>query len=424
MKIFRWLQLLALIGLLNWQPLFAQTEPAPTITLWHPYSGPQQAELDMLVARYNADNSDRVAVSAISFANSGLLYDQIILQLTSAGQLPNLAMVWPHEAALFNLGGAAANLSLFSSLGMESWLPSEVGQDPISQQTIAIPHSAFGMIMAVNLDALAELGYADLPATWEELQAVACALRENGGWSGGQFGVAWGLTGTLEAESWLALNLNADNAPFVDGTYRLDTEALAESVTMLKAMQETGCAILELDRALALDTFASGRAVFLLLPSSSLSILQSAIERNFSQPFAWGAFVPPTAEAMLIYTPSFMMFDASPTANNAAWTFLEWFLSPDINTQWASATYTLPVNRTAALTSPLPQFQHIWEAVQTTPIIPLPTLAGYDVVRLEIRFALQRLLADITTLDNKLSTLDMLANHITQDFYGLSENAP
>lgn len=422
MKISKWLMLWLMVGLLGWQPLFAQTQPSSTISLWHPYSDTYQAELETLIARYNAENTDGITIQAVSFSNSGLLYDQIILQLTSNGQLPTIAMVWPHDAALFDLGGAATDLSMFEAAIADTWLPVDVGRDPITQKTIAIPHSAFGMVMAVNLDALAELGYVDLPATWADLQAAACALRENGGWSAGQFGVAWGLTGTLEAEMWLALNLDTDSSPFADGDYRLDTASLTESAIALKTMQTAGCAIFEADRAVALDTFASGRALFLLLPSSSLPILQSAIERNFSLPFAWGAFIPPMAEAMLIYTPSLMMFDTTPTANDAARGFVEWFLSPAINAQWAAASHTLPVNSNAPFITGLPQLQHIWEAVQSAPVVTLPTLAGYDVVRLEIRFALQRLLANSTQPNDELPTLNALANQITQDFYGFSEN--
>ncbi len=424
MKRYSWLAL-AFIGLLllGWRPLAAQNESVITVTLWHPYSGQQQTQLATLIARYNAENSDNVTVQTLIFNNSGLLYDQIILQLINPSSLPNLALIWPHDAALFDLNDNLADLAQFESPSIESWLPPQVGYDPIRQKQIALPHTAFGMVLAVNLDALAELGYSDLPTTWDDLQVAACALRENGGWSGGQFGTAWGFTATLEAETWLGLS--GEQSLFEDGRYLLDSPALYESAETLKAMQDTGCLILETDRASAYDTFASGRALFLLLPSSGLAVLQSAIQRSFVHPFAWGAFIPPTSPAVLVYTPVISMFDSNPTVNRAAWDFMTWFLSPAVNSEWASATNTFPIHATTMLSeNALSQAQQLWSTIQNHAVVPLPTLAGYDVVRLEIRFALQRLLAGTTPPTDEIPALETLANQITLNFYGLSEEMP
>lgn len=416
--------LILIVALSGWYPIHAQDGPSPVIRLWHPYTDEQQAQLDTLIAHYNAENTDSITIQATSFTDSGLLYDQIILQLTSTQQLPNLVMIWPHDAALFDLNNNLVDLDQYDLWHEDLLLPATTGRDPITQKHIAFPYAFFGTVLAVNQDALSELGYTALPSTWVELEDAACALRDKGGWSGGQFGVAWGLTGTLDAETILALSLLQTTPPFTAETYQFDTLTLYQSTSAIKSMYDKGCLILETDRATALDTFASGRALFLLLPSSAAPILQMAIERNFTQPFAWDVTIPPTADGMLIYTPSISMFNDNAADNAAAAAFLAWFLSPEINATWASSLNSFPIATTSEFqTDVIPQ-QRLWEQIQTTPLIPLPTLAGYDVVRIEIRFAFQRILANTTLVTDELPTLDTLANQITRDFYGLMEQTP
>lgn len=427
MKRFSCLLLLIAIVLLNGnseQAVIAQSVEPQLVTLWHPYSNEQQALLDELVQQFNTEQSV-VAVEAVSFANSALLIDQIILQLINQQNLPNLAMIWPHDAALFDLNDQLVDLQAYNINRDTHWLPTSVGVDPFTEKQIALPHTAFPMTVVVNLDALAELDYSDVPQDWDSFSEAACILRERGGWSGGQFGVAWGITGALEAEAWLALALNNDHSQFSDELYRFDNLSLYETSEQLAILNTDGCLSFEIDRAIAIDTFASGRALFLLTPASTLPIVQTAIQRNYATPFAWTAVQPPMADSALVYTPAISMFRTNADEQGASWQFIEWFLSPDINAQWTAGLGTFPVDTDAYTSLPqLPQRDRVWEGLQANLTITLPTLAGYDVVRLEVRFALERLLTSTTSPEDELPALDALANQITRDFYALPENTP
>ncbi len=391
------------------------------LTLWHPYADDIQAQLESLIEQYNK-NEEHIVIESIEFQNSGFLLDQLILQLTSERpQLPNLVMLWPHEAALIDLSNVLVDLSSYTALPNLEWV-GDVGRDPFSQKTIAIPHSIFNLALVANLDALKELGYDAPPTTWEQFQQMACTFREKSGWSSGKFGVVWGFTTMLEAETWLAMSLSSHIDIFSEGQYQLDIPAMYESATTLKLMQDRGCLSLETERTTIINTFASGRALFALLPSTSLSILENAIKDHFIQPFSWQTFALPQGNKMLIYTPSVAVFDLDTASNDATVDFLAWFLSLDINQLWASALNAFPIYQESSTLTSFSQIQTSWEQMLNTPLIALPTIAGYDVVRLEIRFALERILANTTLPKDEIPALHTLVNQITRNFYGILEN--
>jgi ABC-type glycerol-3-phosphate transport system substrate-binding protein len=111
----------------------------------------------------------------------------------------------------------------------------------------------------------------------------------------------------------------------------------------------------------------------------------------------------------------------SPESNLAAWQFLKWFLSTDIHSTWIEATGSLPIRQSSSDTfvnsfATFPQWHQAQALVNQSILTTLPALAGYDVIRLEIQFALQRILATTKTITNELSALDQLSNKILVEF--------
>lgn len=375
-----------------------------TIRLWHPHTGDRQLTLERLIDQFNRENDQGITVEAVSFDDPGLLYDQIILQLTTSTDLPHLIMVWPHEAALFDLTGIIVDLSAYgSSTGFER------GFNPNTHKQLGIPDRTFVELMAVNLDALHEMGYSQPPTTMALLEEMACRFER---WSGGRFGNTWGFLMPTDIEFLSGISgLLIDNAQVV-----IDTPPRRHLLQTLINMHREGCITSVQNSFDAIDAFAQGQTLFFMGSSSSLPILHERIEANFAQPFEWRVYPLPGQPTAVAFGPIISMIDHGPTSNDAAWDFIEWFISPDIHRIWIEATLGLPV--TPVSIEAFPQWQ---QAVQLD-TISMPALAGYGVVRLEIQFALQRLLAGTSTLEQELPALETLTNQILSDFAGEAVN--
>lgn len=431
-----------LIGLLftyadlSSSPIQAQetgSEPI-TLQLWHPHSAERQVALDALIAEFNATNTWNITIIPTSFENSGLLYDQLVLQLLNAQPLPNLAMLWPHEAALLDLRNVVVDLNSFlddPALALENDLIPGIaarGQNPLTGKQLGLPERSYTELMAVNLDALASLGEASPPITRAELAALACTFREQGGWDRGKFGVAWGFIAPAEAEFLLGMSGESPFESASSAEILLNTPTHQTILQFLIDLTQRGCITSIQTSIEALDEFAAGQSLFYFGSSSTLPLLRQSIGNNYAVPFEWGVFALPEASHPLLFGPAASIFDQGAALNEASWRFMQWFLSPEINAAWNRATGSLPVTTAAAelMTedfSTFPQWGQAWQLIQGE-TITVPALAGYDPVRIEIQFALRRIFAGASTPDQELPALEARANQILQDFSPIAAPEP
>lgn len=362
-----------------------------SLRFWHPYNDERQAALDTLVEEFNRQHQGRIDIQAIGFSNSGLLYDQMILQLQNPTSLPNLILVWPYEAALFDLADVVIDLALYTDAETPQ------GYNPQTEKLLGIPDRVFYPILIVNQDALHQLGTDAPPTNLDDLQNLACRFRESGGWSGGKFGVAWGYLLPFDAEVWLGLWVAQNPFLFDNGAFHFNTPTVASTLQALLDAQTKGCIASVTLSTDAVLTFAEGRALFYLGSSSSLNLVQETIAATFVTPFEVGVYPFISNQHVLTYGPALSIINHDEETNAAAWTFIDWWQQPIQHQQWMDATDT-------------PSISPEWAT------IPLPALAGYDVIRLEMRGILQQVMAGTLPLDEGLHRLDSNINRIINDF--------
>ncbi len=389
-----------------------------TIIFWHPHTGERERALNELVAQFNAENEWKITVEPRSWQNPGLLYDQIILQLTTPPEnrtLPNLFVAAPFETATFALGGPI--LDLTSYIEDEEWgftddadfVPgiSELGRDPFTNTQLGWPERLFAETLYVNMAALKEIGFESPPTNLDEMRAMACQF----------FAQTDAPAFQLETRAPVWAGLAAANgSPIFDGmAYTLSTGGMTESLETMIGLLEEGCIIRQTTSFAAQDEFTAGRVLFYFGSTSALPIIRDTI-RQSENPFEWD--IAPLSNKSYISGPTLSIFSHSPVADLAAWLFLRWWLSPDINAAWNRATGSLPIRLSARELMAedfYPQWQAAWGMVNQGGYFE-PSVAAQDVVRLEIEFATGRILDDPTTLDNELSTLTNLANEVLADY--------
>lgn len=367
-----------------------QADDTVSLSFWHPYTDERQVALEALVAEFNAAHQGEISVQAVSFTNSGLLYDQMLLQLQNPLSLPNVILAWPYEVAVFDLADAMVDLAAYTDA------PYPQGTNLLTSQLLGIPDRAYYPAFIVNIDALHSMEVDNPPTTLDELQMLACQFRQAGGWSGGKFGVAWGYQFPLDAEVWLGLLSSQPERLFTDTTLQLNTPTAYQTIQSLLDAQAAGCMTPVTLSTDAIVPFAEGRALFYLGSSSSVDLVRQTIAATFATPFEIGVY-PLWGDAVVTYGPVLSMVNHDDNTNAAAWTFIDWWQQPAQHQRWLTTTNTPPIPAN-------------WNT------LPLPAWAGYDVARLQIRFTLQQLLAGTLSIEDGLADLQANMDQIFNDF--------
>jgi ABC-type glycerol-3-phosphate transport system substrate-binding protein len=400
----------------NFQPISISAQAVDptdqTITFWHPHTSEREIALNALVARFNDENEWGITVEPRSLQNSGLLYDQIVLQLVAAPEnrtLPNIFVAMPYETAMFALGGLVLDLNTF--IEDETWgfspndfLPdvSNLGHDPFTNTQLGWPERIFSEVLYVNLTVLNDLGIENPPTTYAEFQAAACQFFEEN-----QTPALLLETNTTFISGLIAAN---GGSIFDNAAYTLDTPQMRKAIEWLSELLNSGCAALQTTPYAAQDEFMAGRTLFYFGSTSALSIIHDGIQQN---PFEWDVFaILGTNSRPYLTGPTLSIFSQNPEADLAAWLFLRWWVA-----EWSQTIGSLPIQADLSLDNfaDFPQWQSAWELVNQGGVI-IPAMAAHDVVRLEIDFAVQRMLNDPSDIDEELLALDGLANKILVDF--------
>lgn len=388
-----------------------------TITFWHPHTGERETALNQLVAQFNAENEWKITVEPRSLQNSGLLYDQIILQLTTPPEnrtLPNLFVAAPYESALFALDGPILDLNPF--IRDEEWgfdveadfVPgiAELGHDPFTDAQFGWPERLFAEMLYVNKTALQAIGFESSPTNLVGLSNLACEFYAQTNTPAFQ----------LETRASIWAGLTANESPIFDTTsltYTLNTEGMTESLKMMIRLLADGCVVRQTVSFAAQDEFVAGHSLFYFGSTSALPIIDEGIGQN---PFEWQTV--PFSETLYISGPTVSIFGHSREADLAAWLFLRWWVSPEINAEWNRATGSLPIRLSSGemmAEDLFPQWQTAWTMVKRGGYFE-PNIAAQDVVRLEIEFAVGRILDDAARLEIELEALDSLANEILSEY--------
>src|SRR5690606_18902478 len=181
-----------------------------------------------------------------------------------------------------------------------------------------------------------ELGFTEPPATPEEFREQACAAAEAKGDGTGGFILRDDASAVA---SWtFAFGGNVLNEAG-DG-YVFNGPATVDSMTFLKELYDDGCAYFFTD-GFPNPELASGNAAFTMGSSSGLSFYANDFAtfaaESGGEASEWGVIAVPhtTADpAQNVYGGDVMVVRTTPEQEVAAWEFVKWFTSPEIQAEW------------------------------------------------------------------------------------------
>ena len=446
MRKYMWLTTLLLIGVLALSACAAPTAPsapaapvseapaeAPaaegayagvdpsgqTVVWWHQHSGSREERLKTLIEEFNTTNEFGITIDA---QNQGG-YDQIRDKVNSsiaAGELPAALLVgYQNDQSFYQLNNTLVDLNLLmndptwglSAEEIADFYPAFLEQsvNPLfNNQRLGFPPNRSMEVLYYNQTWLEELGFSGPPTTPEEFKEMACAAAAaNGDGTGGYI-----LRDDASAVASWTFAFGGDVLT-EDGTgYVYNSPATIEAMTFLKGMYDEGCAYF-FTEGFPNPQFAARKAIFTQGSTSGIPFYAGDVakvaEEQSREPDVWGVTaIPHTTPDPVqnIYGGDVMITKTTPEQELAAWIFVKWFTSPEIQARWAEMSGYFPTRANASEFFSEKLLQNTpWQ--QGVALLPYsayePQLISYTAVRDAATKAFNEIMqgADIqTTLDN------------------------
>lgn len=333
---------------------------APTsVTFWHALGSDHQDTLESLVAEFNEANPD-IEVEAIYQGNYGSLQQKLVAAV-AAQSPPTLSLVYNNWTDAFVDAGAIVPMAQFiddASIGLSDdekndYIASFVAANSWQDEWTTMPFNKSIYVLYYNEDLLAQAGV-EVPETMEDLRAAAKAVTEKTG--------VPGLVLQADIDQF-GIFFNAFDGQWVDenNNVAFHREAGVKALQFMQDLVHTDGSAYYHDGYLD-DEFNLGNTAMFFATVATIPWLSS-------DQHAWGAAPIPAGDvqAAVVQGTDIAIFNkATEEEQKAAWEFVKWLTSPEINAHWAIETGYLPVRdeavNTAAYQDHIQSAPHKYEA--------------------------------------------------------------
>lgn len=217
----------------------------------------------------------------------------------------------------------------------------------IEGKTWMVPLNAFPFVMHVNMGLVRDAGFDAPPATWDELATQAAAISAL---ANGTSGIGMPFSSQPPSNgpilTFLPLLYAHGGRIMDDTTPAFDNPQVVETLQFLLALSEAGAltpGVASRTGGVDLEEFIAGRTGFLISPGVHSSAIT---ERNPDLDYSLVRVPTNGAEAYRVH--GWEIGIAADSRNKeAAWTFVNFLLSPEVNARVAKASNALPGNLAA-----------------------------------------------------------------------------
>ena len=397
-----------------------------------------EEQLLAIVEEFNATNEYGITVEARNEGGYGDIYNKMIAGLTS-GELPGLVVAYQNQAAAYQVADGLVSLEPYiehpvyglSDDDLGDFFASFINQDRLPQfggQSFGFPPNRSLEVMYYNATWLAELADAGAvsfdgpPQTPEQFAEAVCAAAANPFSQNPDpsFSVGYEVRTDASNVAALAFSRGVDIYDYDANQFTYNQPEIAEALTAMATLLADGCAGEIAERFGDQTDFGAGKTLFTMGSTSGLPFYKSAVDEGDAGGFEWSVAPIPytTAEPTLnIYGASVSVPKTDPQTQLAAWLFLKYYTSTDVQAAWARASNYFPVRESVAAGLPdyfeeNPAYETAFSLLQYAKAEP--GVAGYDPIRDAAAEAFIRVLAgeDAATV---LAELDVTANQLLEE---------
>jgi multiple sugar transport system substrate-binding protein len=326
-----------------------------TVEWWHNHSGSREEKLLPLVAKFNETNECGITVNATNQGGYDDIRDKVNAGIAT-GQLPGLVVGYQNDQAFYQLSDGLVDINTY--MNDPKWGLTEADKaDFYASFLQAAVHPAYDDMQLgfppnrsaegiyYNITWLKELGFdGNPPETPEEFREMACMAAEaNGDGTGGFI-----LRDDASAVAAWTYAFGGDVLDAEGTGYVYNSEATIEAMTFLKGLLDDGCAYF-FTEGFPNPEFAGRRAVFTMGSSSGMPFyagdVATVAEEKGIAPDEWSFAAPPhtTPDPVInVYGGDVMIPVTNPETQLAAWIFVKWFTSPEIQAEWVKIANYFP----------------------------------------------------------------------------------
>ncbi|MCC6453923.1 MAG: extracellular solute-binding protein [Caldilineaceae bacterium] len=369
-----------------------------TVVWWHNHSGSRAERLGAIIDQFNSDNECGITVDAQNQGGYGDIRDKVNAGI-AAGEVPAALIVgYQNDQAFYQLNGALVDFNIFVNDPTWGLTEEEIadfypvfweqGLHPaFNNERLGFPPNRSEEMLYYNQTLLEELGYDAPPTTPEELREMACAAAEaKGDGTGGYI-----LRADASATAAWTYAFGGDILNEEGTGYVLNGPATVEALTFLQELYNDGCAYF-FTEGYPETELAARNAVFTQGSSSGIPFYQEAIDTVAKEAGrdadVWGVTaIPHTTPDPVqnIYGGDVMIPVTTPEQELAAWIFVKWFTSPDIQAQWVAASGYFPTRASTPVDDYVATAVGGTQWAQALELLPYgtyePQLISYEQVR-------------------------------------------
>jgi multiple sugar transport system substrate-binding protein len=331
-----------------------------TFQWWHNHRGSREELLMEIVNDYNATNECGITLEALNQGGYNDIRDAVNASV-AAGEVPaSLVVGYQNDQAFYQLNDTLVDLNTY--LNDPHWGLTEEEQaafyssffnqsihTAFDDQRLGFPPNRSIELLHYNKTYLEELGYDAPPATPEEFQEMACAAA-----AASESGVGgYVLRTDASAVAAWTFAFGGDILNETGDEYVYNSQATVDALAFVKELATEGedgqiCAYF-------FDGFpnpevASRNALFSQGSSSGIPFYVGDFatvgeETGQVDEYAVAAIPHTTADPVMnIYGGDVMIVQTTPEQQLAAWDFIKWFTSPEIQARWVAASNYFPTN--------------------------------------------------------------------------------
>ena len=406
--------------------------PAKEITFWHNHSGDREKVLNKIVDDFNKTNEYGITVNAEVAGRYSEIYTKMMTVLNTT-DVPDIVVGYQNQIAMYQLADAIFDMNTIiddpkfglSKQDKGDYLEAFFAQDVYSlydNQRLGIAPNRSMEVMYTNLEWLKEMGYEGAPKTPEQFKEMACKAVEQPFSKGTGDAESTGMAMRMDASnmaSWV-FAFGGDIYDKKANQFQFDSKEAIAAMTFLQSLAADGCVRI-VDGYNDQVQFGAGKSLFTVASSSGLGIYYpQAIEEGVGE-MEWDvAPLPNTGKIKAnIYGASVSIPKSTHERELAAWIFLKYYTSPDVQVYWAKETQYFPVRKSVAdkmtdFFETYPQYKTAWELIQYGTFEP--AVPGYDPIREEMNKAMATMIEDPTKdVTAVMTALNTTANGILNE---------
>ena len=398
------------------------------VTIWHNQTGQLAKSFDDMVAEFNSTNTKKITVKGEFQGNYTQIY-QKMLGAIQAGSVPEAVVAVENQVADYAKAGVIVDLDQYIN-SKTNGLSKEALADVYKPYLDSNKYPQYGnhslswpFVKSIetlyrNDDLAKELGFTNVPKTWEEMETQAKAAKKAD--ATGKV-TRWGMS-NYPIDGFLSMVMTRGGSvvkPDLSAVGWDGKEGLASLQWLERCVGDGFCyAPNGFDWE---DRFAEGNLLYVIDTSTSVGFIRDTLK---GKPMNWSAIPMPDGGAgskSIQFGGVVAITKSTPEKQLAVWEFLKWFTDTKQTAKWAALSGYMPVRASAANEQVLkdywaknPQSKQNFDLVPQS--IPGPSIRGYQ----EVRDAINEMLTKITT--KKAKAEDALKDAATKSNAVLKEN--